>query len=110
MRYLSRKEEMVLLIIWRLGDNAYGVPIRDEIMKLSKKYWSVGAIHDVLDRLARQELVSKKKGDSMKERGGRRKVLYNITGKGYKALKELNQAHETFWSGLPGIKLNERDI
>ena len=69
MRYLSRKEEMVLLIIWRLGDNAYGVPIRDEIIRISKKYWSIGAIHDVLDRLTRNGYVTKKTGESMKKRG-----------------------------------------
>ena len=107
MRYLSRKEEMVLLIIWRLGENAYGVPIRDEIIKISNKYWSIGAIHDVLDRLTRNGYVSKRTGDSMKERGGRRKKLYKITGKGFEALNELNRAHETFWEGLPEIKLDD---
>ena len=107
MRYLSRKEEMVLLIIWRLGNNAYGVPIRDEIIKISKKYWSIGAIHDVLDRLTRLGYVSKKIGESMKERGGRRKSLYKITGEGFEALNELKTANESFWSGLPEIKLDD---
>ena len=99
---------MVLLIIWRLGDNAYGVPIRDEIIRISKKYWSIGAIHDVLDRLTRNGYVTKKTGESMKERGGRRKVLYNITRSGFEALNELNKAHESLWSGLPEIKIDDK--
>jgi len=104
MRYLSRKEEMLMLIIWKLGDNAYGVPIRDEVIRVSKKYWSIGAIYDVLDRLTRDGYVSRYMGESMKERGGRRKRLYEITKEGYKALQELNKVHELIWSDLPKLK------
>ena len=107
MEYLSRKEEMLMLIIWKLGENAYGVPIRDEIIKVSKKYWSIGAIYDVLDRLYRKGYVDRYMGDSMKERGGRRKRLYKITKEGYEALQEVNQVHESIWSNLP--KLNFKD-
>ena len=107
MRYLSRKEEMLLLIIWRLGENAYGVPIRDEVMKISKKYWSIGAIYDVLDRLTRKGYVNRYMGESMKERGGRRKRLYKITKEGYEALQELNQVQQLIWSNLPKLTFED---
>jgi len=107
MNYLSRKEELLMLVIWRLGENAYGVPIRDEVIKISGKYWSIGAIYDVLDRMTRKGYVSRYMGDSMKERGGRRKRIYQITKKGYEALQELNKVHNVLWSDLPKLKFKE---
>ena len=44
MKLLSRQEEIVLLSIWHLKDNAYGVTIREHISELTGKYWSIGAI------------------------------------------------------------------
>ena len=107
MKYLSRKEEMLMLTIWRLGDDAYGVTIRDEVMRVSKQYWSIGAIYDVLDRLTRKGYVDRFMGESMKERGGRRKRLYNITKTGYRALQELDQMHTLIWSNLPEFKFED---
>ena len=107
MNYLSRKEELLMLVIWRLGENAYGVPIRDEVIKISKKYWSIGAIYDVLDRMTRKGYVSRYMGDSMKERGGRRKRIYEITKKGYEALQEINKVNEIVWSDLPKLKFED---
>ncbi|MCP4726590.1 MAG: hypothetical protein GY863_16210 [bacterium] len=106
MRYLSRKEELLMLAIWRLSENAYGVTIRDEVMKASKQHWSIGAIYDVLDRLTEKGYVKRFMGESMKERGGRRKRLYSITKQGYQALQELEEIHQVMWSDLP--KLNVR--
>ena len=100
---------MILLTIWRLGENAYGVTIRDEVIRISKKYWSIGAIYDVLDRLTRWNYVSRSMGESMKERGGRRKRLYRITREGYAALQELNQMHNTIWSDLPKLNFEDQD-
>ncbi len=107
MRYLSRKEEMLMLTIWRLGENAYGVTIRDEVIEVSNKYWSIGAIYDVLDRLTKSGYVERFMGDSMKERGGRRKRLYSITKEGYEALQELNRIQELIWTDLPKLKFKE---
>ena len=107
MRHLSRKEEMLMMIIWKLGENAYGVPIRDEVIKISKKYWSIGAIYDVLDRLTRDGYVSRYMGDSMKERGGRRKRIYKITKSGYEALQELNRVHDLIWTNLPKLEFDD---
>ena len=107
MEYLSRKEEMLMLIIWRLGEKAYGVPIRDEIINMSKKYWSIGAVYDVLDRLYRKGYVSRFMGDSMKERGGRRKRLYKITKEGFEALQEVSHVHDLIWSDLPKLKFED---
>ncbi len=106
MRYLSRKEELLLLTIWKLADNAYGVTIRDEVMKVSRQHWSIGAIYDVLDRLKEKGYVKRFMGDSMKERGGRRKRLYSITKQGYNALQEVKEINSVMWSELPEPKFD----
>ena len=73
MRLLSRKEELLLLTIWKLQNNAYGVPIREHVSKSTKKYWSIGAIYDVLDRLTRSGLVTTHISEPLPERGGKSK-------------------------------------
>lgn len=101
MKLISRKEELLLLIIWRLGDNAYGVPIREEAGKATGRYWSIGAVYDVLDRLTRNGLVTAITGDPLAERGGKAKRFYTITAKGHKALEEVRELHQSLWQGLP---------
>ena len=91
---------MVMMTVWRLGDGAYGVSIRDEVMDVTGKHWSIGAIYDVLDRLDREGYISRTMGESMKERGGRRKQMVKITDKGHEALRELNRIHSRLWKDL----------
>jgi len=50
-KYLSRPEEIVLLAVWKLRENAYGLAIRNFIQEMTGKYWSVGAIYVPLERL-----------------------------------------------------------
>jgi PadR family transcriptional regulator PadR len=54
MKFLSRQEELLLLSILKLGADAYGVTIRQHVTKVTGKYWSIGAVYDVLNRLTRK--------------------------------------------------------
>lgn len=101
MKFLSRQEELMLLSIWKLGDNAYGVTLRLSVTDLTGKYWSIGAVYDVLDRLTKKGLVSTVVGDPVKARGGKSKRFYKITRSGFKALKEVKALQEKAWIGLP---------
>ena len=101
MKWLSRKEELLLLSIWRLQDNAYGVTIRGHVSKTTKKYWSIGAIYDVLDRLTRKGLVTTIISEPIAERGGKSKRFYKITKQGFEALEEIKEIQNTMWSDLP---------
>ena len=75
MKLLSRQEEIVLLSIWKLKGNAYGVTIREYISEITRKYWSIGAIYVPLDRLVEKGLVSTYQGLPTVRRGGRSKLL-----------------------------------
>jgi DNA-binding PadR family transcriptional regulator len=101
MKWLSRKEELLLLSIWRLQDNAYGVTIREQLAEATERYWSIGAIYDVLDRLARKGLVTTSVSSPLPERGGRSRRMYRVTSKGFKALEDIRQIQKVIWANLP---------
>jgi len=89
MKFLSRQEELMLLTILLLRSEAYGVPIREKITKLTEKYWSIGAVYDILDRLTRKGLVSVTVSEPVKTRGGKSRRYYRITKSGYRELEEI---------------------
>lgn len=101
MKMLSRAEEIILLAILRLGDNAYGISIRELIHASTGGEWSLAQIYDPLNRLAHKGYVSKSRGDPSPERGGRHKCLYILTGEGKDALRELQRMQKSLWDSLP---------
>lgn len=101
MKFLSRQEELLLLSIWKLRDNAYGVTIRKHISRSTNKYWSIGAIYDVLDRLTRKGFVSTTISEPVAERGGKSKRFYKITKEGFAALEEVKELQNSMWADLP---------
>ena len=101
MKFLSRQEELMLLTIWKLGHEAYGVPIREHISKTTNKYWSIGAIYDILDRLTKKRLVSVTLGEPEKVRGGKSKRYYSVASQGFKALDEIRLLQKKSWANLP---------
>ena len=94
-------EQLILLALPRLGDDAYGVTIRDHINKATEKIWSIGATYDILDRLTRKALVTTLIGDPIKARGGKSRRFYRITKKGFKALEEVKTLQKQTWADLP---------
>lgn len=101
MKLLSRQEEVVLLSIWKLKGNAYGVTIREFISEVTGKYWSIGSIYVPLDRLVEKGLVNTYQGQPTKRRGGRSKRFYEITSQGMKVLAEIREVHEVLWEDFP---------
>jgi DNA-binding PadR family transcriptional regulator len=108
MKTLSRADELVLLSVWRLGENAYGVTIRKHIIQITKHDWSVGAVYDSLERLSEWGYLSTYQADPTPERGGRSKRYYRITKDGVSVLEHTRQVNEEMWNGLPepGTLLN----
>jgi len=100
MDLLGRTEEIILLTVWRLQNEAYGVSIRNELNSRTGKDWSLGAIYAPLHRLEQKELVQTRLGDPGSKRGGRRTVLYSLTSKGKEALRDLREVQNSLWTGL----------
>lgn len=104
MKIISRADELVLLTVWRLQEDAYGVPIRKHIIKMTNTDWSVGAIYDSLERLTLWGYVEYFQSDPTPERGGRSKRFYKLTKTGMEALKNLKKVQQTMWENLPEMK------
>ena len=105
MKLLSRIEEIILLSIWRLDDEAYGIAIQEEVVKATGKNWLLGAIYGPLGRLHKNKYVTSAKGEPTPERGGRAKVYYRITKKGKDALEEIYRINTVIWEGVTPRKI-----
>ena len=95
MPLISRNEELILTAIIILKGNAYGITIREYIKKITGDEWSFAKIYDPLNKLTQHEYVKKIEGEPSPERGGRRKILYEITKDGIEALKEIKRVNES---------------
>jgi PadR family transcriptional regulator PadR len=103
MRLVSRLEEIILLSIWKLQENAYGIAILDEVAGSTGKMWLTGSIYASLGRLLKWKLVESYEGAPLPERGGRRKIFYKLTPMGHQALLEVKKVNSAIWSGLPAL-------
>ena len=100
LKLLSRQEEMLLLAVWRLQHDAYGVKIRELLKVLTGKEWAFGAIFTMLDRLVQKELLRSYLTDPTPERGGRSKRIYQLTKDGKIALFEIKKIERAMWEGI----------
>ncbi len=108
MRLLSRAEEIILLAIFKLEGNAYGVPIRDQIHKDISQYWSFGVIYKTLKKMNAKEYVRKIASNPLAERGGRSRYYYEITPQGISALEEIRRVHSSVWNKVKQISLEKK--
>jgi len=104
MKYLTLNEEVLLLAIWKLRNNAYPVSIREEVINMTSKKVVYGALYNSLDYLQKKKLVSSKKGEPTPEKGGKRKVYFSLTEEGIKALKMTKQFRRSIWDSIDDVK------
>ena len=103
MNIITRLEEAILIAIWKLEDNAYGVTINKHVSKPLKKNYSMGALYFSLDQLLRKGYVSKTIKQFYHEKGGRSRTYYSLTKDGKKALQEVKAYQRALWDGIPEI-------
>ena len=90
--YLGEFEQLVLLALVRLGEDAYGVTIRATLLERTKRKPSFGAIYSTLRRMEEKGLVRSFQGEPAAVRGGRAKKHVALTAKGRAALREAHAA------------------
>lgn len=95
--YIGEFEELVLLTIANLRENAYGVAIMDDINGRCKRSTSIGALHSTITRLEEKGLVRSEMGEPTLERGGRRKRIFTLTNRGKIALHETKDLRDELW-------------
>ncbi len=107
MKYLSRPEELVLLTIWKMKEEPYGINIRKYITKMTGKYWSIGSIYVPLDRLENKGYLTSYLASPTSERGGKSKRYYKLTKEGLKQLQAIKKIYQAFWKDLPDLFLKK---
>jgi DNA-binding PadR family transcriptional regulator len=98
--YLGEFEQLVLLAVVRLGDDAYGVPIRREIEKRTDRKVTVGALYSTLDRLQAKGYLSSWFADPTAERGGRSRRYFRVEPRGIEALAQAKEMFDRMWKGV----------
>lgn len=103
--YLGEFEELVLLTIGSLKDDAYGVTIKLDIENRTGRVPSIGALHSALNRLEEKGFIRSREGGSTQVRGGRRKRFYTITAHGRQALVRSHDLRNELFKLIPGLRL-----
>lgn len=95
--YIGEFEELVLLTIAGLGENAYGVAIKEDIEMRADRSISLGALHSTITRLEEKKFIRSWLGEPTQERGGRRKRFFELTHQGKVALHEIKGLRDELW-------------
>jgi DNA-binding PadR family transcriptional regulator len=99
MSYLGEFEQLILFSVLRLGDDAFGVSIREHIEELTGRTISSGAIYTALGRMEERGFVSSRAGDT-EGRPGRPRKYYDLTPEGARALKTTYSTVQSMAGGL----------
>ncbi|WBL44223.1 helix-turn-helix transcriptional regulator [Algoriphagus halophytocola] len=100
---LGEFEEVVMLTVGVLFDEAYGVSIKNEIESRLNRSVSVGALQTALKRLDEKGYLKSREGESTKERAGRPKKYFRITALGKEAMHYTRQTREELWNSIPEV-------
>lgn len=98
---LGEFEELVLLTVGILGEEAYSIAISNEINRVTKRKVSFAVVHSALSRLEEKGYVDSKLGGATSERGGRSKRIFTISNAGKKALMKVKTQRDELWNLLP---------
>jgi PadR family transcriptional regulator, regulatory protein PadR len=100
-QYLGEFEEIVLLMVALLDEEAYGVNITHEIIEQTSRAVRLNQVHASLHRLEEKGMIKSALGDPTPERGGRRKRIFTITKYGRQTLHYIQSVRTNLWSMLP---------
>ena len=96
-------EQLVLLAILRLGDEAYGVPILEEIQRHADRAILRPAVYVALGRLEDKGLVRSRPGEASSARRGRPRKYFEVSPEGLSRLRESRETLLSMWEGLQAV-------
>jgi DNA-binding PadR family transcriptional regulator len=103
---LGEFEELVLLIVGVLYDEAYGVAIQEDLKQRCDRQVTLSTIHVALHRLEEKGYLESRLDGATNERGGRRKLLFRVTKTGQKILALSRDIRNELWSAVPKAAFN----
>ncbi len=96
-------EELVLLTVGVLGEEAYGIAIKDDLKDRLGRTPSIGALHSALTRLEEKGFVNSEMEGATEDRRGRRKRFYRLTQGGVKVLRDIYEQRSALIKLIPNI-------
>ncbi len=100
---LGEFEEVLLLLVGILGEDAYAFKIAEEFESQTGRAVSIGSVHSTLNRLSDKGFLKSEMGQPSATRGGRRKRIYEITAYGERTLRASRDFKMDLWSQFPGL-------
>ncbi len=100
---LGEFEELVLLTVAALQQDAYGVEIKRELETRIKEKLSVGSIQSALKRMEEKGFLTSEFGEATLKRGGKRKRIYTTTSYAHKVLSEMKDIRAGLWDSMPKL-------
>src|SRR5215813_7882792 len=97
---LGNFEQAVLLPVLRLGEEAYGRALLNEVQARLHREVAAGAVHAALNRLERKGLLTSSLGPGAEVRAGRPRRYYKLSSPGQQALKDARAAVNNLWRGF----------
>ncbi|MBN1939219.1 MAG: helix-turn-helix transcriptional regulator [Candidatus Aminicenantes bacterium] len=108
MKELSKIEEILLVAIWRLKDQAYGVRIRRHVSRVLGKDITYGNLYSALHQLTAKKFVLQADGPpGVSSRRGRPRIYYTVSPAGLEALQNARELNRKLWLGLTALALNK---
>jgi len=105
---LGEFEEIVLLMIAVLNNEAYGIAIKKEIEERTNRKVSIGALQTAFKRMEDKGFIHSRLGEPTQKRGGKRKRYYSITAQGINVLDEVRDIRAQLWQAIPQSVLGFR--
>lgn len=103
--YLGELEELILLLILMLKDEAYGLAIRKALHDQAGRTVTIGAVHGTVNRLESKGFVESTLGGGTDERGGRRKRIFTLTNEGKSLLHKSQDVKINIWRQIPELSI-----
>jgi DNA-binding PadR family transcriptional regulator len=102
--HLTDLEQLLLLSVLRLGQDAYGLAIQSDLEEVTGRSVSLGSIHMTMGRLEERGMARSEKGEPLRVRGGKARRMYEVTESGRSALEASRRTLERMWAGVPGAR------
>ena len=107
---LGEFEELVLLTVVVLQEDAYGVEIKRELEERLNEKLSVGSIQSALKRMEQKGFLTSAFGEATKKRGGKRKRIYTATTYAHKVLQEMKDIRSELWASITNPALSFKKL
>lgn len=103
--HLGEFEELILLLIILLKEEAYGLALRNALKEHAGRTVTIGAVHGTVNRLESKGFIESSMGGASELRGGRRKRVFTITAAGKSMLEKSRDAKVTLWGKIPEMAI-----